>query len=229
MEKKNLEYLRLLRETMKSHGIDAVVVSGTDPHQSELPPAHWRGREWLTGFWSENGTNGTAVVTADKALCWTDSRYFIQATDQLKGTGFSMMKENGPDAVDLIDWLVENLNSGQTVGIDGMTFSIAYAQRLEQELTDNDIKLNDKFPIFDYIYPYRPQRPKNKLFVHDEKIVGESADSKIRRIMTEVKADSSPHSTTLLGQPISAPPVTSTSPPSSWHTSTLTILAVCFS
>ena len=66
MEKKNLEYLRLLRETMKSHGIDAVVVSGTDPHQSELPPAHWRGREWLTGFWSENGTNGTAVVTADK-------------------------------------------------------------------------------------------------------------------------------------------------------------------
>ncbi|MFG6426690.1 MAG: aminopeptidase P family protein [Muribaculaceae bacterium] len=189
MEKKNLEYLRLLRETMKSHGIDAVVVSGTDPHQSELPPAHWRGREWLTGFWSENGTNGTAVVTADKALCWTDSRYFIQATDQLKGTGFSMMKENGPDAVDLIDWLVENLNSGQTVGIDGMTFSIAYAQRLEQELTDNDIKLNDKFPIFDYIYPDRPQRPKNKLFVHDEKIVGESADSKIRRIMTEVKAE----------------------------------------
>ena len=80
MQKKNLEYIARLREAMKKQGIDAVVVSGTDPHQSELPPHHWRGREWLTGFWSGNGTNGTAVVTADKALCWTDSIYFIQAT-----------------------------------------------------------------------------------------------------------------------------------------------------
>ncbi|MBD5355459.1 MAG: aminopeptidase P family protein [Bacteroides sp.] len=187
MEKKNLEYLALLRKTMKEHGIDAVVISGTDPHQSELPPAHWRGREWLTGFWSENGTNGTAVVTADKALCWTDSRFFIQAEEQLKGTGFSMMKENGPDAVDLIDWLVENLNNGQTVGIDGMTFSISYAQRMEQELSDNNIKFNDKFPLFDYIYPDRPERPKNRLFIHDENIVGETVDTKMQAIMAEVK------------------------------------------
>lgn len=189
MEKKNLEYLARLRKAMKEHGIDAVVISGTDPHQSELPPHHWRGREWLTGFWSGNGTNGTAVVTADKALCWTDSRYFIQAEEQLKGTGFSMMKEDGPDAVDLIDWLVENLNEGQTVGIDGMTFSIAYAQRMEQELSDNGIKFNDNFPQFDYIYPERPARPQNKLFIHDEAIVGETVDSKLQRLMTEVKAE----------------------------------------
>ncbi|MDE5975544.1 MAG: aminopeptidase P family N-terminal domain-containing protein, partial [Muribaculaceae bacterium] len=117
MEKKNLEYLARLRKAMTEHGIDTCIISGTDPHQSELPPAHWRGREWLTGFWSENGTNGTAVVTADQALCWTDSRFFIQATDQLKGTGFSMMKEDGPDAVNLIDWGTENTTAGQTVGI----------------------------------------------------------------------------------------------------------------
>ena len=95
--KKNFEYLGRLREAMASRGIDACVISGTDPHQSELPPRHWRGREWLTGFESENGTNGTAVVTADDALCWTDSRYFIQAEDQLRDTGFRMMKEDGPD------------------------------------------------------------------------------------------------------------------------------------
>lgn len=189
MQKKNLEYIARLRDAMKKHGIDAVVVSGTDPHQSELPPHHWRGREWLTGFWSGNGTNGTAVVTADKALCWTDSRYFIQATEQLKGTGFSMMKEDGPEAVDLIDWLVENMNEGQTVGIDGMTFSIAYAQRMQQELSDNGIKFNDNFPQFDFIYPDRPDRPKNKLFIHDEKIVGETVASKMERIETEVKAE----------------------------------------
>ena len=63
MEKKNRQYLAALREAMKDHGIDAVIISSTDPHQSELPPAHWRGREWLTGFFSENGTNGTAVAS----------------------------------------------------------------------------------------------------------------------------------------------------------------------
>lgn len=189
MEKVNVKYLSDLRKAMKDHNIDAVIISGTDPHQSELPPMHWRGREWLTGFFSGNGTNGTAVVTPGQALCWTDSRYFIQATEQLKGTGFSMMKEDGPDAVDLIDWLVEHLKAGQTVGIDGMTFSISYAQRLEQELSDNGMKLNDNFPQFDFIYPDRPTRPQNKLFIHDENIVGETVDSKMERLMTEVKAE----------------------------------------
>ncbi|MDE7496485.1 MAG: aminopeptidase P family protein [Muribaculaceae bacterium] len=189
MEKKNMEYLARLRKAMSDHGIDACVISGTDPHQSELPPHHWRGREWLTGFESGNGTNGTAVVTADEALCWTDSRYFLQAEEQLKGTGFKMMKEDGPEAVDLIDWLTEHTQAGQTVGIDGMTFSVSYAQRMEQELGDNGVKLNTDFPQFDYIYPERPERPKNKLFIHDETIVGETVESKMQRIMTEVKAE----------------------------------------
>ncbi len=189
MEKINKEYLAALRKAMQENGIDAVVVSGTDPHQSENPPAHWRGREWLTGFWSENGTNGTAVITADEALCWTDSRYFIQAAEQLKDTGFSMMKEDGPEAVDLIDWLTEHVKCGQTVGIDGMTFSIASAQRMEQELSDNGIKFNDNFTLFDYIWPSRPARPLNKLFVHDESIVGESSGDKILRVLDEVKSE----------------------------------------
>ncbi len=187
--KKNFKYLTRLREVMKENGIDACIISGTDPHQSELPPHHWRGREWLTGFESGNGTNGTAVVLAEKAYCWTDSRYFIQAEEQLKDTGFEMMKEDGPEAVDLIDWLTEHLSAGQTVGIDGMTFSISLAQRMEQEFRDNGIILNDNFPQFDFIYPDRPPRPQNKLFIHDEEIVGETVDSKTGRILTEVKAE----------------------------------------
>lgn len=189
MEKVNKEYLAKLRQAMKDHGIDAVVISGTDPHQSELPPKHWRGREWLTGFESENGTNGTAVVTQTEALVWTDSRYFIQAEAQLKGTGFSMMKEDGPEAVDLIDWLVEHLKEGNTVGIDGMTFSVSYAQRIEQECNDNGIKFKPDFAQFDYIYTERPGRPLNPLFVHDEKIVGQDVDSKMEALMNEVKAE----------------------------------------
>lgn len=187
--KKQQEYLARMRQTMREHGIDACVVSGTDPHQSELPAMHWRGREWLTGFESANGTNGTAVVLQDDALCWTDSRYFLQATEQLKDTGFRMMEEDGPNAVDLVDWLVEHTHSGQTVGIDGMTFSISYAQRLEQELGDNGVKLNTEFPVFDYIYPDRPARPINPLFVHDEDIVGITTDRKMEAIMEEVKPE----------------------------------------
>lgn len=187
--KKQQEYLARMRQAMREHGIDACVVSGTDPHQSELPAMHWRGREWLTGFESANGTNGTAVVLQDDALCWTDSRYFLQATEQLKDTGFRMMEEDGPNAVDLVDWLVEHTRSGQTVGIDGMTFSISYAQRLEQELGDNGVKLNTEFPVFDYIYPDRPARPMNPLFVHDENIVGVTTDRKMEAIMEEVRPE----------------------------------------
>lgn len=187
--KRNYEYLTRLRAVMKEHGIDVCIISGTDPHQSELPPMHWRGREWLTGFESGNGTNGTAVILQDDALCWTDSRYFIQATAQLKDTGFRMMEEDGPNAVDLIDWVTEHTKGGQTVGIDGMTFSVSYAQRLEQELGDNGVRLDTSFAQFDYIYENRPPRPANKLFIHDEKIVGATVDQKMEAIMAEVKPE----------------------------------------
>ena len=189
MSKPNVKYLADLRQAMKERNIDAVVISSTDPHQSELAPAHWRGREWLTGFSSVNGTNGTAVVTATDALCWTDSRYFLQAEMQLKDTGFKMMPEDGPEAVDLIDWVTEHTSEGQTVAIDGMTFSISFAQRLQQELNDNGVKLDTDFPIFDIIWKERPARPNNKLFVHNEEIVGETVDSKMSRIMKEVKGE----------------------------------------
>ena len=188
--KKNAQYLANLREVMKNHRLDAVIISGTDPHQSELPPRHWRGREWLTGFESENGTNGTAVVLSDEAYCWTDSRFFIQAEEQLKDTGFKMMKEDGPEAVNLFDWVTDHLSAGQTVGIDGMTFSVSWVDHLKQELDSKGINLQIDFPLFDFIWPDRPEKPKNKLFIHDEGIVGENVDSKLSRILTEVKGES---------------------------------------
>lgn len=189
MEKIEKTRLGQLRKAMAEHGIDCCIISCTDPHQSEIPPAHWRGREWLTGFKSENGTNGTAVVTKDKAYVWTDNRFFIQARQQLEGTGFEMMPLDGPNAVNLIDWVTEEMDAGQTVGIDGMTFSVSQAQKMEQEFTDNGIKFRTDFPQFDFFWEDRPGRPLNKLFVHDETLVGETVDSKVTRILEQVKKE----------------------------------------
>lgn len=183
------ERLHALRELMASEGIACCIISDTDPHHSEVPPAHWRGREWLTGFKSENGTSGTAVVTATEAYVWTDNRYFIQARTQLEGTGFEMMPTDGPEAIDMIGKISEMINSGDTVGIDGMTFSIAEAQHMEQEFNRLGIKLRTDIDIFKKIWSDRPERPANPLFVHDEKITGEAVDSKIRRIIEETKKE----------------------------------------
>lgn len=186
IEKERLDALRAL---MAKEGIACCIISDTDPHHSEVPAAHWRGREWLTGFKSENGTSGTAVVTATQAFVWTDNRYFIQARRQLAGTGFEMMPTDGPDAVDMIDRVTEILKEGDTVGIDGMTFSIAEAQRMEQEFNENGIKLRTDFDAFPSIWSDRPQRPGNTLFVHDESIAGESVESKISRILEETRKE----------------------------------------
>lgn len=187
MEKIEKKRLEALREAMSNENIDCTIISSTDPHQSEIPPSHWRGREWLTGFKSENGTNGTAVVTKDKAYVWTDNRFFIQAREQLAGTGFEMMPLDGPDAVDLIGWVTDNLGADKTVAIDGMTFSVSEARNMEREFKENGINFRTDFPQFEYIWNDRPSRPLNKLFVHDEALVGESTESKISRVLDAVR------------------------------------------
>ncbi len=187
MEKIEKKRLEALRKAMAEHRIDCCIINSTDPHQSEIPPAHWRGREWLTGFKSENGTNGIAVVTKDHAYVWTDNRFFIQARQQLDGTGFEMMPLDGPEAVDLTGWVTDHLNNKETVGIDGMTFSISDAQDMEHRLADSGIKLRTDFPQFDYFREDRPKRPLNTLFIHDENIVGENVESKIGRVLKEVE------------------------------------------
>lgn len=174
---------------MTRENIDCCIIKSTDPHQSEIPPAHWRGREWLTGFKSDNGTNGIAVVTQDEAYVWTDNRFFIQARQQLDGTGFTMMPLDGPERVDMIAYVCRMLPHGSTVGIDGMTYSAAEARAMKEALAGCGLKLRTDFSMFDFIWPDRSAQPLNPLFIHDEEIVGETVDSKITRILTEVEKE----------------------------------------
>ncbi|MDE6378921.1 MAG: aminopeptidase P family protein [Muribaculaceae bacterium] len=186
MEKIEKRRLEALRKAMAEQDIDCCIINSTDPHQSEIPPAHWRGREWLTGFKSENGTNGTAVITQDKALVWTDNRFFIQARQQLDGTGFSMMPFDGPEGVDLVGYVAGMLPADSVVAIDGMTFSSTDAEKMREAFEEADLNFATDFAMFDCIWPERPSQPLNPLFIHDEEIVGETVDSKISRILKEV-------------------------------------------
>ena len=79
------ERLELLREVMRREHLAAFLFPSTDPHQSEYVADHWKCRQWISGF---DGSAGTAVVTMTNAALWTDSRYFLAAEEQLRGTEF---------------------------------------------------------------------------------------------------------------------------------------------
>lgn len=102
---------------MEEKNLDAFIVPSTDAHLSEYPPKYWESRKWISGF---TGSAGTAAVTKEKAGVWTDSRYFLQAADELKDTGFDLFKMGQADTPDMTEWIIEQTGRGGTVGIDGL-------------------------------------------------------------------------------------------------------------
>ena len=112
--------LDALRNVMREAGIAAVVVPQADPHLGEYLAAHWQVRRWLSGF---TGSAGDLVVTLDRALLWTDSRYFIQAAAQLDGSGIELMKDGLAETLSIAAFLCSALPAGSRVGVDGMLFS----------------------------------------------------------------------------------------------------------
>lgn len=166
---------------MAKAGVNAAIINKTDPHQSEYIGAHWAFLRRISGF---TGSAATMVVTADKALLWTDSRYFIQAAQQLDGTEILLMKEGLPETPDILTWLTHNLHQGNTVGVDGMLFSRTEADSLAATLGARGIELKTDFdPIAD-TWSDRPALPQDKVFVHDIRYAGQSAADKIAALLT---------------------------------------------
>lgn len=108
-----------LREEMKKRGLNAYIVPSSDPHMSEYLSPHFMGREWLSGF---TGSAGTLVVTYDESGIWTDGRYYIQAEDQLRGTGIKLFKSGMEGVPSVEDWLGDKLEREEVIGIDGSLF-----------------------------------------------------------------------------------------------------------
>lgn len=179
MENQYPERLSALRAEMKTAGIDAVVVPQADPHLSEYLAPHWQVRRWLSGF---TGSAGDLVVTDSEARLWTDSRYFLQAADQLRGSGIELMKDGLATTPSITDFLC-NLPAGSTVGVDGMLFPAGNLAKMDTTLAAKGIRLISDFDVIDNIWKDRPALPDGKIFVHDAKYAGRPAAAKIEDIL----------------------------------------------
>ena len=148
--------LTTLRQHLKARGIDALYVPTADPHQSEYVGEHYQTRAFLTGF---TGSAGTAVVTAEHALLWTDGRYFIQAERQIKDRGFSLMRLNTPGFPSVTDWLCTHMPAGGTLAFNGRTLSRAQYDELSRALDAKGVRLLADDTVLDLTrYRFEGQR-----------------------------------------------------------------------
>ena len=169
-----------LREWMARQGIDAFIVPSNDPHFSEYVAPRFRCREWLTGF---TGSAGTAVVTRTDAALWTDSRYYLQAAQELNGSGITLKKAGLPQTEIISDWLkcqLPDKGDKGKVAVDGRLFSHVEYESLNKTLSPPELAVTPD-PFYE-IWADRPAMPDCSAFVLDESFNGESAASKIERL-----------------------------------------------
>ena len=172
-----------LRAFMKAKGISAFITPSTDPHSGEYTPEHWESRKWISGF---TGSAGTAVVTLDAGGVWTDSRYFLQAEDQLAGTGLVLFKDRMPDTLSISEWLGSVLSSGDKVGIDGWVTTTAEAEGMAAELKEFGLELKTVEDPYMTLWKDRPAIPTNPVFVLPEQLTGSSIDEKLVQIRESI-------------------------------------------
>lgn len=178
--------LESLREVMRREHLSAFIFPSTDAHQSEYVADHWQGRTWISGF---NGSAGTAVVTMKSAALWTDSRYFLAAEEQLKGTEFQLMKLKIEGTPTISEWLAQELQGENAeVGLDGMVNSYHETMGLIADLRKSGgITVRTNLDPLGLIWTDRPAIPANPVEIQPMEFAGESVDSKISRIRTALR------------------------------------------
>ena len=176
--------LSALRDAMHRHGVAAYIIPGTDPHASEYIADHWKERQWISGF---NGSAGTVVVTLDCAGLWTDSRYFLQAAEQLAGSGIELMKQGLPDTPEIVPWLATVLQAGDKVGVNPQMFPLNAYAAMKAELAISHVELVS-VDLLAEVWTDRPALPRKPLFLYDEKYAGASAGEKLGSLRRELQA-----------------------------------------
>ena len=183
-----LDRLAALRAAMKEAKVAAYVVPGNDPHASEYMASHWCEMQWLSGF---NGESGTMVVTTDKALLWTDSRYYLQAGIELKDSTIELMRESDIDCPSVVDWLAENVQG--LVGVNPEMFSVNDFSAWNEKIALKSIDLIKPLWIEgrpaipqDKLYPYSAETVESKLARMREKLVALHGDAIIVSALDEI-------------------------------------------
>ncbi|MFJ2320875.1 aminopeptidase P family protein [Pseudomonas sp. NPDC087817] len=150
------------RELMRREGIHALLVPSADPHLSEYLPGYWQGRQWLSGF---HGSVGTLIVTDDFAGVWADSRYWEQATKELKGSGIELVKLQ-PGQPSPLDWLAEQTPEGGVVAVDGAVMAVASARTLGSKLEARGARLRTDIDLLKEVWSDRPSLPNAPIYQH---------------------------------------------------------------
>jgi len=171
-----------LRKLMRQHELQAFIIPSTDPHMSEYVAEHWESRKWISGF---TGSAGTVVVTHDEAGLWTDSRYFIQASEQLQGSDIDLYKEMLPETPSIPSFLNSKLGTGAQVGIDGSVFSLNAKEQLEEALAIKGIKVVSITDPMDIIWTDRVALPQAVAQVYPITYAGKAPVEKLDIIRKE--------------------------------------------
>lgn len=176
--------LKALRLEILRRNLDAWYISGTDPHASEYLPERWQTRQFISGF---TGSYGIVVVAQEESILWTDSRYFIQAEEQLKGSGIKMQKLRVPDAVPPELWLAKKLTRGSKVGFDPQTLSLSSYRNLASTLERYGIGVVETPDLFEKVWENRPELPATPVFELDSRLTGFSRKEKKDLSVSELK------------------------------------------
>ncbi|MDR2627787.1 MAG: aminopeptidase P family protein [Dysgonamonadaceae bacterium] len=175
-----------LRSAMQTKGLQACIIPSSDAHQGEYVPEHWKTREYFTGF---TGSAGTLVVTQQDACLWTDSRYFLQAEQELNGTAITLQKEKLPDTPTIEQWLCDCLPPNGVAGIDATVFSIKDVEALQGKLQSAGLALCTDFDPAAGTWTNRPPLPESPVFVLPEAFSGETAGNKIHQLREKLKQE----------------------------------------
>lgn len=178
------ERIHALQMAFSPNDISAFIIPSTDPHLSEYVAPHWKLREWISGF---TGSAGTVVILKDQAGLWTDSRYFLQAAEQLEGSGITLYKEMLPETPGITDFLGQNLQPGESVSIDGKMFSVHQVEQMKKELAEYHLRVDLFGDLPGTIWQNRPLLPEAPAFVYQMKYAGKSCEDKVSAIRSELK------------------------------------------
>ncbi len=182
--------INALRTLMKRENIDIYVVPTSDYHNSEYVGAHFKCREFLSGF---TGSNGTLVVTADGAYLWTDGRYFLQAAAELQGSGIELMKMLEEGVPTIPEFIAKNLKKDEVLGFDGRVFSVGEGLEFEETVRKDEGKIRFDVDLADEVWTDRPAMSAEPVFVLDTKYSGKEASEKLADIRAEMKKNGCTH------------------------------------